>query len=168
MVNKYIFRLVQEYEKQFSLYSDIHQSAHQLQCLCANADFRETESLNSLNKLLQFRQVQMQSIEKSQQIATYILTGLNSCLEMAGIDGIELAELLPSPETKRLKEIIVLLEPILKETVSLDAGSRELLQLKLDSLKDESLKLQKGRDASRAYKPGREQHAGVFMDGKHC
>ena len=166
MADHSVLKLVREYENQYKLYNDILTAARRLHSLCTEADFRDIDNINSLNELLELRHCQMQNIEKSQLLTAVLLESMKTHLSLEEINITSLVALCPSPETTSLEKLTGLLDPMLREIVSLDASSRTLLNIKLSSLKEDALKLQQGRNASKAYKPEREQYSGVFIDNK--
>ncbi len=159
-------RLVQEYDEQFTLYTHMLDAARQVQLLCQDGDFRQTESITALNTFLETRQNQMQNIEESQSKTAQCFEAVKIHMGLEEVDGRTLAEVYPSEETRRLKELINTLEPLLQEIVDLDGISQKHLHQKLGGLKEEALRLRKDRDASQLYKQPGAQQSGIFMDGK--
>ncbi len=160
-------RLVQEYDEQFELYINMRDTARELQLLCQEGDFRDIADINFLNSFLEVRQLQMHGIEESQNTTAQLFDLIKINLGLKEVTGGNLAELYPSRETCRLKELINTLEPLLKEIVSLDGESQKHLNEKLGSLKEAALSLRKGRSASQLYKkPEGGQQEGIFIDEK--
>ncbi len=167
MENRLVLQLAHEYENQLILYKNIHETAEKLHRLCSDADFSKPESITFLNELIALRQSRMQDIEISRQTVASLFAELKPHLDPAEIKIAELARRYPSPETGSLERQIRLLKLLLEEIACLDAANRLLLQQRLHSLKQEAIKLKRGKFACQAYKATTEQHEGFFIDAKH-
>ncbi len=163
MENQLILQLMREYEKQFTLYKDIYETAEKMQCLCRDADFSEPTSITHLNELIVLRQKLMQDIEISRKAVSSLSADIQAHPGLTGINQTELS----SPQTGILDKQIGLMKSLVEEITCLDAANQQLLQQKLLSLKQEAIKLEKGKNACRAYKATTEQHEGFFIDAKH-
>jgi len=164
----HICSLTREYEIQLRLYRNIRNTTVQLHSHCREADFKETESIDILKNLFGRRQNQMNGIIESQITMSSVFHELKSYLGLPKISVNDLFTLNPSQDTANLTEIATSLEAIASEIVVIDSANQELLQSKLAALKEEALKLSKGRKAGSAYKPAKLEHEGIFIDKKPC
>ncbi|UNC91737.1 flagellar export chaperone FlgN [Candidatus Contubernalis alkaliaceticus] len=166
MVQELIVKLTEEYEKQIKLYQSMQEAAKVQMILCTEADFKEEGNIKKLTRLLFKKQEQMEKIEESQSKTNTIKDSLQKELGVSEINGPTLASLYPHPETEKLQKILARLNSLLTKITALDTTSQKALQDKLCLVKDDLQKIQKGKQAKKAYKPVKKQPEGFFFDQK--
>lgn len=166
MTQKLVGQLTKEYKYQLNLYQAMMEVARKQVKLCTEADFSEEENIENLNHLLLKRQEQMLKIEKSQSSANTVKEILQRELGINEVNGQTLASLCPYPETENLQKVLKCLNSLLADITHLDTRSQQALQNKLGLVKNELQKIQRSKQAKKAYKPVKKQLEGFFFDKK--